>query len=551
LPGDKQAAGHGRSAGRDPRLEAGVRQTVERVRGFYDVDVASQQQASAVIRSLMESFRLAGFQPIDVPIVEHLDLYLRKNGAQVLPKIYAFVDQGKRELALRPEFTASVIRALAPGFNRQSAALHVAYAGPVFRYEKPQRATGRQFTQAGVELLGDAGPLADAELLALACRSAHALGIERIRLVIGHLAPLRALLGFLEVDGYAEHYLLEHLEYFNRGAQQQIAVRKQLGLLALEATTGQEDDEALAQSLASAVRDATPEEARRLVAAILDQMGLDLSGSTRTPEEILDRVLIKARRRAAQHAGRWRENLERALIFVERLGELRGEPAAVLAQTEDMLRQYDVPLSALDEMRAVLDALMRYDLPGVTIELAPGMARGIAYYSGLIFELYAGAPDGVPLQICGGGRYDGLAQALTGRPCPALGFAFGVERLLHVLPEQPSRAGAPPRLALIVMQPSWLGVAQPLATAIRARSLACAVYAVERSFARTLEQAEQAGYAAAIVLPGPAGAPTLHVWQEAALDAETRAALVALVETAGGPEGVADRAAAQSSGNRR
>jgi histidyl-tRNA synthetase len=230
---------------------------------------------------------------------------------------------------------------------------------------------------------------------------------------------------------------------------------------------------------------------------------------------------------------------------------IRGLPNDVLPEAERLLSRFEVPAGALEELRQVLGLLALHDLPNVTIELAPGMARGIAYYSGLIFELYAGAPDGVPLQICGGGRYDGLAQALTGRPCPALGFAFGVERLLHVLPEQPSRAGAPPRLALIVMQPSWLGVAQPLATAIRARSLACAVYAVERSFARTLEQAEQAGYAAAIVLPGPAGAPTLHVWQEAALDAETRAALVALVETAGGPEGVADRAAAQSSGNRR
>jgi histidyl-tRNA synthetase len=505
-------------------MEWCVQHPVERVRGFSDVDGAAQRRFSIVVRSLLTSFQLADFTPVDVPIVEHLDLYLRKNGAQVLPKIYAFTDQGKRDVALRPEFTASVIRAFAPRLGQPGGIARVSYAGPVFRYEKPQRATGRQFTQAGVELLGDDSVLAEAELLALACHSARDLGVAHLRLVIGHLGPLRALLSHLQVDGYAEQYLLEHLEYFNRGAEQQSTVREWLGLFAAD-PADEGSDEALEQSLAGALRDTSPEEARQLVAAMLDQMGFDLSGSTRTPEEILDRVLAKARRRAARRDGTWREGLERALTFVERLGQIRGEPEEALAATEDLLRQYDVPLGTLDELRGMLRVLRAYDLADIQVQLAPAMARGIAYYSGLIFELYAQAPDGISLQICGGGRYDGLAQALTGHACPALGFAFGVERLLHALHAQQPAADAAARVAIMVRREEWIPAALALATTLRERALPCAMQEGTRWATRYLERARRAGYAALIALPGDEGTPALHILDDAAVDAVARASI--------------------------
>lgn len=526
-----------------------MQQAVERVRGFYDVHVAWQRRTHAVVRSLLESFRLADFQPIDVPVVEHLDLYLRKNGAQVLPKVYTFTDRGKRELALRPEFTASVIRALAPQVHQHGGTLRVSYAGPVFRYEKPQRATGRQFTQTGVEWLGAGGVLAEAEVLALACRSARELGVAGMRLVIGHLGPLRALLRFLEADGYAEQYLLEHLEYFNRGPEQQAVVRRRLGVGGAATGGSQERDDALAESLAGALRRAAPDEARQVVAAILDQMGLDLRGSTRTPDEILDRVLLKARRRAAQDAGRWREHMERALTFIERLGEIRGEPSMVLGATEELLARYSVPDVALGELRDVIEALRAYDLGDVTIELAPAMARGIAYYSGLIFEIYAPSPDGSGLQICGGGRYDGLAQALTGHECPALGFAFGVERVLHVLAAHlPPRASSP-RIVVTIAHDSWRASALALAATLRRRSLACALQESDQPITRLVEHARRMGYSAAIVLPGAGGRPSLHVLEASAFDAQAQDLLARLVGECA--PGAADAAPARTEGEVR
>jgi histidyl-tRNA synthetase len=475
-----------------------MQQAIERVRGFHDLDAAAYRRFSAVIGSLLDSFRLAGFEMVDVPLVEQLELYLRKNGAQVLSKLYGFTDQGRREVALRPEFTASVIRALASSVVTTRDAVRVAYSGPVFRYEKPQRATSRQFTQAGVELLGEASPAADADIVALACRAALDAGVPAIRLVLGHLGPLRALLAHLNVDGFEEGFLLEHLEFYNRGVVQQQHVRRRLGLDMLAEDVDVDDDSPSA--LATALEGLSPEAARDVVYGLLGQMGFDLAGNTRSPDEIVERVLQKAQRQAALRGGARRDNLMRALEFCSSLGALLGEPHAVLADAEALLRSYGVPLTALRELRTVVDLLQDHDLAPVQVMLAQGMARGIAYYSGLIFELYAapsgtGAIDDSALQICGGGRYDALPRALTGRHSfPALGFAFGVERVLHTLSGDNNQGEAARQVAIVYDDIRHRRTALRLAAETRDAGIVTVVLFAGGSRVKHRERLERSGY---------------------------------------------------------
>jgi len=430
--------------------------TIERAPGFYDLDSAEYTRRTLVMATLQETFRSAGFGLVDVPIVEQLELYRRKNGGQVLSRILGFTDQNKRELALRPEFTASIIRALGPQVRGVQAPLRVAYGGPVFYRDPAHDDAPCQHTQAGVETLGAGDPETDAEIMSLACRAALDLEVQGLHLVIGHLGPLRTLLSHLGVDGYEEQYLLEHLETYSRGGTTPDEARRRLGLLGADTANGERNgeavEEALSTSLVTAIRDASVDESRQVVASILAGMGIDLSGSTRPPDEIIDRVLVKARRSVALRAGSvWRVNLERALAFVERLGAIRGQPGPVLSATEALLRAYNVPDTALHELRHLLPLLAASGLGGVTIELAPAMARGIAYYSGLIFELQSIVPfhDATGATnhrhtICGGGRYDGLAAAITTEHSfPALGFAFDLESILQVIPETPKTAGNP------------------------------------------------------------------------------------------------------------
>src|SRR5512145_3100126 len=134
--------------------------TIDTVRGMRDVlpgDVSQQVIAAACLDRVLATH---GYLPVDLPIVEYRDLYLRKLGEELVGKVYEFQFNG-RELALRPEWTASVLRAYVGRMQDQPLPLRLRYTGPVFRNERPQRATYRQFTQVGVELIGGPAPRAD------------------------------------------------------------------------------------------------------------------------------------------------------------------------------------------------------------------------------------------------------------------------------------------------------------------------------------------------------------------------------------------------------
>ena len=105
------------------------------------------------------------------PIFEFSEVFSRPLGESsdiVTKENYTFVDRGGEQLTLRPENTASVVRAMISGGLTQSLPLKYFYAGPMFRYERPQKGRMRQFHQVGIEYLGPNDALADAEVIALA-----------------------------------------------------------------------------------------------------------------------------------------------------------------------------------------------------------------------------------------------------------------------------------------------------------------------------------------------------------------------------------------------
>jgi histidyl-tRNA synthetase len=174
-----------------------------------------------------------------------------------------------------------------------------------------------------------------------------------------------------------------------------------------------------------------------------------------------------------------------------------------LPDAERLLSRYEVPSEALEELREVLGLLALHDLPNVTIELAPGMARGIAYYSGLIFELYADTVPNDPAQtpLCGGGRYDGLALALTGtHSFPALGFSFAVEVLqAAAVGLQPQEAAA---IVVLVRREDQRRGAYQIADSLRSRGLSATVHEMtERADESTLQTPEAFGAAALLAFP--------------------------------------------------
>src|ERR671933_1925667 len=162
---------------------------IQRVRGTNDFVPPDEARLRDLTETLRGVFKLYGYQGIETPIIENLDLFLRKSGEEIAARMYAFT-HWNRQLCLRPEYTASVMRAYVNHLQDRPLPVRLHYAGPTFRYEKPQRGRYRQFTEVGLECIGGEGPAADAEVLAAACGALRALGLRRYRLVVGHLGAV-------------------------------------------------------------------------------------------------------------------------------------------------------------------------------------------------------------------------------------------------------------------------------------------------------------------------------------------------------------------------
>ncbi|MEG4202361.1 histidine--tRNA ligase [Microcoleus sp. Pol7_A1] len=143
------------------------------------------QNVEEVARTILKK---AAYREIRTPIFEQTSLFERGIGEAtdvVGKEMYTFKDKGDRSITLRPEGTAGVVRAfIQNSLEAQGGLQRLWYAGPMFRYERPQQGRMRQFHQIGVEVLGTADPRADVEVIAIACDILQTIGLKNLRLDI-------------------------------------------------------------------------------------------------------------------------------------------------------------------------------------------------------------------------------------------------------------------------------------------------------------------------------------------------------------------------------
>ena len=309
-----------------------------------------------------------GFSRVQTPVFESLELFTAKSGPGVINQLYAFQDKGERDLTLRPELTAPVMRMVAEEMRMDTKPLRLSYYGQCYRYEEFKTGRYREFFQYGVELIGASGPLAEAEVLALAVNMLHATGLEGWEIRIGHVGVLKdALTG--------------------------------LGLSSeVDASTGE-------PPIASAMRLLDKGDDAGL-AALFEAHGLDPANA---------------------------EPL-RALASLDGGMETLG-PARELLSSMD-----GVSLEALDELETTLTALaaLAPAPPAMAVDLT--VARGLDYYTGMVFEVKVEELGGEG-QVLGGGSYKLLH--LFGLPDldPCCGFGLGFDRVLLALEAQAAASG--------------------------------------------------------------------------------------------------------------
>lgn len=164
---------------------------IKAIRGINDIlpkDITKWRFVEDTARRI---FTLYGFEELRPPIMERTELFLRGMGDEtdvVEKQMYTFVDKGGDSITLRPEATASVLRAVIEhGLLGEDPVQKLYTMGPMFRYERPQKGRYRQFHQINVERLGETEPFSDAETLELAYRLAKDLGLQNVTMEVNSL----------------------------------------------------------------------------------------------------------------------------------------------------------------------------------------------------------------------------------------------------------------------------------------------------------------------------------------------------------------------------
>lgn len=177
-------------------------------RGTRDFTPEDMQKRRYVEDSMRTVFQNFGYREIQTPMFETLELFTSKSGDTIIEELYSFTDKGNRDLALRPELTAPVMRFYVDKLQMQAKPLKLFYFGNCFRYDRPQKGRYREFRQAGCEIIGTDTPEAYAELIALAYNLLKNVGLKEITVNIGNLNILASMFAMLNLSKEKQKQLI-------------------------------------------------------------------------------------------------------------------------------------------------------------------------------------------------------------------------------------------------------------------------------------------------------------------------------------------------------
>lgn len=372
----------------------------------------------AALAAIRAPFADAGAAPVEVPVLQPLALLLDLSGEAMRPRLFLVQAEGGDELAMRPDFTIPVARA---HIDSGAAQGRYAYEGKAFRAAPLGSSRAEEFLQIGVEIFGNGDPAeSDAEVAALAWRSASAGGREDLAITFGDIALFGA---FVDSLALAPSLATRLKRLFTRPR-----------LLAAELdradTLSEEGGEAARPERFINPLDGVPEGhgpgALRQLWAIA---GIEPVGS-RPPEEIVRRLADRAEASRTPSLSSAEAAAVRGFLAVS--AAPRAAMAAVRKLAGPSTASLDAALAGWD--RRLADLVAR-GVPEARMTFAAAFGRAFGYYDGVLFEIRSPAL-GAERPVAAGGRYDGLParlgapSALGAVGCmvrPARAFAGGVE----------------------------------------------------------------------------------------------------------------------------
>ncbi|MDX1814192.1 MAG: histidine--tRNA ligase [Candidatus Bathyarchaeia archaeon] len=233
-----------------------------------------------------------------------------------------------------------------------------------------------------------------------------------------------------------------------------------------------------------------------ILRGILDQEGLDEEKQDRV-RQLLDKKLWDDALTAARNAGASRA----CLTVLESLLEARSEDAfKVLENVKDVVKSYETAVDAVDNLWKILE-LVKDSGAKLNLMVEAGFARGLEYYTGIIFESYI---PGLDIALGGGGRYDKLIQLFGGEPIPAVGVAQGIDRIVLALTKQkiPTKTAKERSVVVISVKNESTAKALEISAMLRNSGLSVEVAVMGRSIRRALTDVDRRGVAYAVIV-GP------------------------------------------------
>ena len=183
--------------------------TVRGMRDFLPQEAQTLRYVEASARKVAE---LYGYKEIITPVVESYELLSAKTGDEVRSRMFAFKDLGDRDVALRPEFTASVARLVATSMRNEPRPFRLFSVGTIYRYDEPQKGRYREFWQSNFELMGSNRPEADAEILMLTNGLLEKIGLRNYAFKIGHVGVLRGIFSQERVEDKTQNTVMQLMD---------------------------------------------------------------------------------------------------------------------------------------------------------------------------------------------------------------------------------------------------------------------------------------------------------------------------------------------------
>lgn len=356
-------------------------------KGFRDINPDLAKKRRKVISTIVDVLEEFGFEPIETPTIEFADTLKGKYGEEER-LIYEFKDRGGRDLALRYDLTVPLARYVATyhpklPFRRWQI-------GQVFRGENPQHGRWREFTQLDFDSVGSESLEEDALIIEVALKAARSLGLRDYQLKINSLETLKNI-----------------ADVFNVPLENRSAIFREMDKV------GKKDQKEIDRSIIS----------QGNIPQSPYVSGATISGTISSTEEYKDPQTVNK--------------------LYESFRGYQPPPSLPKPTKEEFEKELKEALNRAVEIsnktsqppkyKKLKDLLIQKGIDENEFGFDRRLVRGLDYYTGFLFELKPSKKID-DLTIGSGGRYDNLIGAFSKKPIPAVGFSFGLDRLIECLP---------------------------------------------------------------------------------------------------------------------